>query len=45
MRLNVESIKIQSHVLEEMMKEEKVEIAGAYYDLDTGGVEFFNSPH
>ena len=44
-RLNVENIKNQSHVIEEMIKEEKVEIVWAYYDLDTSGVEFFNPSH
>ena len=41
-RLNVENIKNKSHILEEMMGEEKVKTSGAYYDLDTGGVKFLN---
>lgn len=41
-RLNVENIKNQSHVLEEIIREGKLNITGAYYDLDTGEVEFFN---
>ena len=41
-RLNVENIKNRSHVLEEIIREGKLNITGAYYDLDTGEVEFFN---
>lgn len=39
-RLSVEKITKQSHVLEEMIKEGKLQTVGAYYDLDTGEVEF-----
>jgi len=42
-RLNVEIIKSQSHVLEEMVNEGKLETTGVYYDLDSGKVEFFLS--
>ena len=37
--------KNKSHILKEMMKDEKVEIIEAYYNLDTGEVEFFNPSH
>ncbi len=39
-RLNLQKIKTQSHVLEEMIREGKMQTAGAYYNLDTGEVEF-----
>ena len=39
-RLNVEIIKNQSHALETMIDDGQLSTAGAYYDLDTGKVEF-----
>jgi len=39
-RLNLQKIRTQSHVLEEMVREGKMQTAGAYYNLDTGEVEF-----
>ena len=39
-RLNVEIIKNQSHALETMIDDGQLSTTGAYYDLDTGKVEF-----
>ncbi|MCH8158084.1 MAG: carbonic anhydrase [Nitrospinae bacterium] len=40
-KLTTGNMKSGSHVLEEMLAEGKLEIAGAYYNLDSGEVEIF----
>jgi carbonic anhydrase len=41
-KLTIEKILKNSEVIAGLVKEGKVKIAGAYYDLNTGNVEFFN---
>jgi carbonic anhydrase len=41
-KLTIENILKNSKVISELVKEGKVKIVGAYYDLNTGNVEFLN---